>query len=556
MTNETSEVERKRVLPSIIPEKGENNIFKFWPSREYTPREIQTSVLKWMEQLPSHIKYVLCELPVGSGKSFLGINYSGYIDNGWGDAYVLTPQRILQKQYEESFESHQLASLYGKTNYQCEPKSTNCDIGSSVKPMCPSCPHKEAFNKAIYSPNIVLNYKLALLMFKYISSEKGIRPRKLMVFDECHTLEHHLTEFNAIQVGEKRCRQFSVKFPSLKTATQALDWLGTTYTKAATDVLRRLQRQFEDIDARSTGGERLLPEDIDIINRYKDVTTHLDELQEFLSLGEDAIRERYVFVPEKAHFKFKEVYGKHVFKDFVYGMADRFLFMSATILDKKAYCEDLGIDPEQAAFISMNSEFPEENRPIIYMPRAKMTYGWNTPERKTDRVDMLKSVETILSHHSDENGIIHTGSFQIADWLVQNLSGDTPHRIMHHNPSSERSRDDVIAEFTEDGGGPKLLISPSITEGLDLKYDKGRFAIVAKVPYPYLGDAWVKRRMELSKEWYTRQAAIAIMQGAGRVVRSEDDWGNVYILDASFTNLLRAMRKKFPKWWIDSIQHI
>lgn len=531
----------------------ENNIFKYWPMEKHSPRKTQEEVLRWMEALPSHIKYILCEIPVGGGKSPLAINLSGYLNNGWGDAFILTPQKILQKQYEDSFEKKLLGSLYGKTNYKCHNKSTNCDIGSAVKPQCVDCPYKSAFNKAIGSPNVVLNYKLALLLFKYVSSVKTFKKRKLMVFDECHTLEHHLTDFNAIQIGDRRCKQFSLKFPEPKTARIAFDWINDKYKKAVLDAKIKLSKQYEEIDTRSNFGEKLSSDDIDIINRYKDVITHADELNEFLSIGFDVIEDRYVFVPEKTNFKFKEIYGKHIFKDFVYGMADRFLFMSSTILDKDAFCQDLGLDPKEAAFISMDSEFDQDNRPILFMPKAKMTFGWDSPEKQNDRKAMLSSIDTILSHHKTDNGIIHTGSFQIAQWLVSNLPKNIPHRIMHHNPDSGMSRDEVIDEFSQDTDEPKLLISPSITEGLDLKYDKGRFAIIAKIPYPYLGDAWVKRRMELSKAWYNRQAAIGVIQGGGRVVRANDDWGNVYILDESFANLLKMMKDKLPKWWTDSI---
>ena len=128
---------------------------------------------------------------------------------------------------------------------------------------------------------------------------------------------------------------------------------------------------------------------------------------------------------------------------------------------------------------------------------------------------------------------------------------------MHHNPGSKISRDDAIAEFQRDDGlGPKVLISPSVTEGLDLKDDKGRFAIFVKVPYPNLGDAWVKKRQSNSNGWYQRQALIAMIQGGGRVVRSEKDYGNVYILDSTFGMLLANAKKMnlVPKWWEESIQ--
>ena len=148
--------------------------------------------------------------------------------------------------------------------------------------------------------------------------------------------------------------------------------------------------------------------------------------------------------------------------------------------------------------------------------------------------------------------MIHTGSFAVAKWLVTELSGKIPHTITHHNPESGYKRDTVIDEFQVVDGIPKILISPSVMEGLDLKDDKGRFAIICKVPYPNLTDAWIKKRMNLSGTWYSIQTLIGIIQGAGRTVRSADDFGHCYILDSNFSNLYNRNKSLIPKWWKDA----
>lgn len=530
------------------------DIKNFWPMPKSSPRKTQEEVLGWMETLPPEIKYVLCEVPVGGGKSPIALNYSGFLDQLKGDAYILTPQKILQKQYEDSFSSSYISSLYGKSNYTCESKNTNCDIGSDIKPKCKSCPHKDALNIANYAPNCVLNYTLALLLFKYVASDKMIKHRKLIVFDECHTLENHLTEFNAVQVGERRCKQFNVAWREFSTSKKAFDWMNDTYIPAVKATHHRILKQVELIQNETEFDRVLTKDDIEIINKSRDIGRHFDELTEFALNTLDKIEDRYVFIPDKHFFKYKEIYGKHIFKNIVEPMADRFLFMSSTILDKDAYCSDLGIDPKKTAFISMDSEFPVEHRPIIYMPKMKMTFGWNNDDKKKEREGMVKAIIDLINHHEEDNGIIHTGSFQVANWLIKNLKGKIPHTIFEHGADSDFSRDEVINAFQADTSERKLLISPSITEGLDLKDDLGRFAIWAKVPFPYLGDNWVKRRQQLSSEWYSRQAMIAMIQGGGRIVRSKDDWGHVYILDESFGNLLKYSKKFLPKWFVDSIE--
>lgn len=538
-----------------LEQKGPEN---FWPFKHSVPRKTQTEVLQWITELPSHIKYILTEIPVGGGKSPLAINYSGWLNQFRGDSYILTPQKILQKQYEDSFESQYLSSLYGKSNYTCAGKKTNCEIGDMIKPKCEACPHKQAFQSIRTSPNVVLNYTLALLMFKYIKDKKLVPKRKLIICDEAHTFENYLCELNSAPFSEFRSKQIKTKFYSPTSFTDALEWVTGDYINALKNKISQLNNEMTDIIAycENTGNPPTRDE-MQKMSLLMEFERHHDMIfEELISPPKEEVAENFVFVSEsKTSFKFKELYGRRSFASVVEPMAEKFLFMSSTILDKKAFCEDLGLNPENAAFISVDSEFKIENRPIFYMPRAKMSYGWDSPERKKDRTDMLSAITTLAKDvHGDENGVIHTGSFQIAKWLCENLDNKIPHKILHHNPGSNQTRDAVIAEYQIDDGVPKLLISPSVTEGLDLKDDKGRWAVFAKVPYPFLGDAWIKKRMSLSDTWYQRQALIAMIQGGGRVVRHNDDWGHVYIFDSTFDTLLSRSKKLIPDWWFDSIQ--
>jgi len=531
-------------------------VLDFWPmGKDKPPRMTQVEALKWIESLPSNIKYILCEIPVGGGKSPLGINLSGYMSQSFGNAFILTPQKILQKQYENDFDKKILASIYGKSNYTCNKKKTNCDIGADIKPPCANCPAREALKIALSSPNMVMNYTLALLYFMLLD-EKTMPKRNLMIFDECHTLENHLTEFNAITISERKCKQYNAKWNNPLTFKDAMGWIENVYYKAVDNYHRKLAVQMDDLSNEITFNDRALTTiEHTLITDFKEVVKHRQALLHLISMPYDEVIDRYVFVKDKGFFKLKELYGKNVFHSFVKQRADRFLFMSSTILDKDAFCRDLGLNPDEAAFISLTSEFDKDNRPVFFLPTMKMTYGWDKSDRRSERQDMVRTIIDICKEHKDDSGIIHTGSFNIADWLVTEMNGVVPHRILHHNPSSKLSRDDVISDYMElSVTQPTILISPSITEGLDLKDDKARFAIIVKVPYPNLSDAWVKRRMEISDEWYKRQALISIIQGCGRIVRHHDDWGYTYILDSSFQYLLHSMRKHVPEWWIDGYQ--
>ncbi len=537
----------------------QDNILSYWPFGEYPPRQSQEIIQEWIQTLGPDIRYIICEIPVGGGKSPLALNLSGWYSRSYGDAYLLTPQKILQKQYEESFEKHLLHTVYGKNNYRCEPKNTNCDIGDDIKPRCESCPHKDALAQMAYSPNVVLNYALALNLFKYVAGKKGpVRHRKLLVFDEAHTLEQQLTEFNAISFSEMRCKKLNLAFRQPKHIGDALEWIKFQYVPALNKKIHEISGQVQRLISTIEYDPRSLTKDEErMIRDCRELAEHLEAIHEqLLAKPIEEIDSRYVLVTEnKTSFKFKELYGRHIFRELIEPMADKFLFMSSTILCKDSFCSDLGIDPEKTAFISIPSEFPEDNRPCIFMPTIKMSYGWDgdDAQKRAERSKMVKKIVDICKEiHPDESGVIHTGSFAVAKWLVTELSGKIPHTIMHHNPESGYKRDTVIDEFQVVDGIPKILISPSVMEGLDLKDDKGRFAIICKVPYPNLADVWIKKRMNLSGTWYSIQTLIGIIQGAGRIVRSADDFGHCYILDSNFSNLYNRNKRLIPQWWKDA----
>lgn len=537
-----------------LVQQEKRNIWDYWAMPNDAPRDSQRTALDWMADLPPEKKYILCQIPVGGGKSPIALTYAGFLGHGTlGSSYILTPQRVLQKQYEESFADQPLVSVYGKANYMCETKrGLNCDMGSDIKPKCPSCPYRDAFEQMECTPHVVLNYKLALLYSELFPSEDSFFPIKdLMVFDECHTLENHLVNHRAVKISKKRCESMKIMLLKPFNLNDAHEWLKSTYYDGLHELYFKLDASVKEIDLKyefQKGGH--LPSELKTKKDYKEIKRHRVLVKSLSERNFDEIEEKYVLVQEDNGFIFKEIYGANLFNVILKPKANRFLFMSSTILNFEEYAKDIGLPPEETAIISLESEFDIENRPVYFMPTAKMTYGWNKPDKVDLRKKMSDQVIKLAEIHSQDSGVIHTGSFQIAKWLIGEIKDKVSHTIITHDQDDNLSRDECIEEFTKNNGEePMILISPSVTEGLDLKDDISRFAMFVKVPYPFLGDAWIKRRLDLSDEWYKRQAMIAIIQGGGRIVRSEDDWGNVYILDESFSYLWYKFKSKAPKWW-------
>lgn len=523
------------------------SIHSYWPDPSKKPRQIQIEALDWLEK--QNAKYLVMELPVGAGKSMIGVTYSRFLEGQFGDAFILTPQKILQKQYEKDFETNSLTNLfgfYGKANYKCHEKKTNCHTGDMLKPRCTNCTHKNAKSKAIGSSNLVLNYDLALLQFNRV---KDFRRRQLMVCDEGHCLESLLCEFDAIHVSKTRLEQVDVKWKFLDNLEDAYKWTIETYLPALHQKVTALEREIEPL----LNETNLIPEDIKRIKEFMELSEHFESVNELQFIPMEELKKEWVLVHDKMNIKFKRLHASKIFHKYLGHNAERFLIMSATIPNHKEFCRDLGLPEEDVAFISLQSEFPKENRRVIYIPHMKMNYEWDKPQNAKDRKLMLDGIKMICDLHPNEKGVIHTASFNISEWIVSNLKIEQ--RIFHHNPDSGDDRNSVIKAFME-CPSPAVLISPSITEGLDLKYDLARFGIIVKTPYPYLGDQWVKARMELSTNWYQRQAIIQTIQACGRIVRSADDVGTMYILDGSWKFLYDKQRNAIPKWWHEAYSQL
>ena len=152
---------------------------------------------------------------------------------------------------------------------------------------------------------------------------------------------------------------------------------------------------------------------------------------------------------------------------------------------------------------------------------------------------MAQTVKLLLEKHSKDKGIIHCTNYKVAKYIKENV--DSP-RLMLHDSSN---RDEVL-KLHISNSDPTVLLSPSMMEGVDLKDDLSRFQIICKIPFPYLGDLVVQKRMEINNRWYSYMTAKSIIQSLGRSIRNESDHAISYILDNDWERFYRLNKLMFP----------
>ncbi len=139
--------------------------------------------------------------------------------------------------------------------------------------------------------------------------------------------------------------------------------------------------------------------------------------------------------------------------------------------------------------------------------------------------------------------------------MVDILSDNHPEiaaRLIQHtkNPSE---REEVLEGFKEKEGNG-ILISTYANQGYD--NEDIRFVILCKLPFRSLGDTKVQLKMKQNEKWYQTKTVQTILQQYGRAMRSKDDWGHVYIVDAHFTHWYqtRNIDRLMPAYIIEALK--
>jgi ATP-dependent DNA helicase DinG len=155
---------------------------------------------------------------------------------------------------------------------------------------------------------------------------------------------------------------------------------------------------------------------------------------------------------------------------------------------------------------------------------------------------IVDSIKKILAAHPDEKGIIHANSYEIVK-IVEQIKD---RRLLIQR--SGLDREDILRTHLT-SPDPTVIVSPGMTEGIDLRDDLGRFQVICKVPYPYLGDPVVAAKSKADSGWYAWRTITTLVQAAGRCVRSAEDSAATYILDECLIDVMHRWPKMFPDYW-------
>ncbi len=305
---------------------------------------------------------------------------------------------------------------------------------------------------------------------------------------------------------------------ALRTAATALD----TVSELAPDFVRLRERAL----LLAGRAERFALPCEPALVRWLEVGTSLRLIESPLDIA-DAVRTRLLAAPDEQ------------------GPGRAWVFVSATLGDDERlswFTGPCGLD--QAEVLRIGSPFDYARQGALYVPPhivrpndpahsaqvarlagdAALRLGGRTMVLTTT-LRALRGIGDLLSER-----------FGPASGLEVLVQGALPKRVL---------MDRFRAGHAGGRPGCVLVASASFWEGVDMPGDALQLVVIDKLPFPPPGDPLVEarcRRIELAgrsafSDYSVPEAAVALKQGAGRLIRRETDTGLLVICDTRLTQM-------------------
>lgn len=496
-------------MSSHLPQQTEpsdlNSLLQYFPYSQ--TRQIQKEALQVLSDEWSNYDVFVLGAPTAFGKTAVAKT----LMNAGHSVSVITPTNLLVNQFLDEFPD--TPTLKRLDSYYCEEWDRSCaETRGKTRGFCKKCdrtptgcPASGALATAKYrrGPGIY-NYHIYYAHKIY---------RDVLVVDEAHNLIPFIKELQAVRLW-----QHDYKYPdNMFKPEQVLAWIEKLPPKQQAGKKIQLLRQAV---------------------AYK-VPTHVFSrtTEQFNGKGtlrgEPEMRDCIKLLPVDISESPPAMWPREV---------QKVILLSATIGQKDV--ESLGLNRgKRVLYIECKSPISSERRPI-YSIAATSVNRENIDEASKI---LVKEIGKIADKYPESKGVIHA-TYQLSSILSVALTGD---RYLFHDRSNKSEVYEYFRSLPPGSGA--VLVACGMYEGIDLPEDLGRFQIIAKIPWPSLGNPGVKHMSELDPEWYLWETAKTVIQACGRICRTPEDYGETYVLDSSYERLLEEAEHLLPEWYKEAI---
>lgn len=215
------------------------------------------------------------------------------------------------------------------------------------------------------------------------------------------------------------------------------------------------------------------------------------------------------------------------------------IFTSATLGDDAAlrwFTEPCGL--ESAEILKVGSPFDYASQAAVYVPRNLPKPS--DPSHSTQVADLVARMAPVIGGRT----LVLTTTLRalrtISEALQQHFGESGQLDILVQGQLPKRQLMERFRQGDAEGqAGCVLVASASFWEGVDVPGDALQMVIIDKLPFPPPNDPLVEARSQRLEEtgrspfndYFIPEAAVALKQGAGRLIRRESDQGVLVVCD-------------------------
>ncbi len=221
------------------------------------------------------------------------------------------------------------------------------------------------------------------------------------------------------------------------------------------------------------------------------------------------------------------------------------VFVSATLGDDERlswFTEPCGL--QQAEVMRVGSPFDYTRQAALYVPT-----GWPKPGDPAHAQQVARLAGDGAARLGGRTMVLTTtlrALREIGEALRERFDGDGAIEVLVQGSQPKRELMERFRRGAEPGRpGCVLVGSSSFWEGVDMPGDALQLVVIDKLPFPPPGDPLVEARCRRIEQqgrsafaaYSIPEAAVALKQGAGRLIRSESDRGVLVIGDARLVSM-------------------
>ena len=230
---------------------------------------------------------------------------------------------------------------------------------------------------------------------------------------------------------------------------------------------------------------------------------------------------------------------------------------SATLSPPRYYTDMLGV-PADAAWIDVESPFGPEQLEVQVVSRISTRY----PDRQRSAAPIARLIADQFEAQAG-NYLAFFSSFDYLDLVAAEFQRQYPAvpTWAQARGMDEGQRRGFLERFVPGGAGVGFaVLGGSFGEGIDLRGDRLVGAFVATLGLPQVNPRNEQLKACLQQVFgagydyaYLYPGIQKVVQAAGRVIRTQEDKGIVYLIDDRFAR--PAVRELLPAWWrIESLE--